>query len=492
MPPLVGSILIIDDEERLGLALRSVLEIDGHRVRYSSDPQAGLELLKQHPFDVLLTDLVMPKMDGIEVLRRAKRIRPSCEVVLMTAFASVATARDALKQGAVDYITKPFSAEHDLKPLIRDILRSAVSEGTEASEPPESPKQTRGDSPLDKVIGRGPAIREILGKLPRIAQSDATVLLRGESGTGKEVFAEALHELSRRCDHPMVRVNCAAIPETLLESELFGAVKGAYTGADRDRIGLFQAADGGTIFFDEIGEFPTTLQAKLLRVLQEGEFHRIGESRRLSKVDVRVIAATNRDMDEAVRTGALRLDLYYRLNVVPLALPPLRDRPEDLMELVEHFAQTFHKGTRPRFSPEALAAMESYEWPGNVRELENAVEHALVLGDPSDLRLKDLPVAIQHAQRRRAAPPLADGGGPETLEEIEIRCILQTMVKTAFNRTRAARLLGITRRTLGYRIHKYELDEDLDSLREAEANGSGRGPVSVAPLPRRSPANRAS
>ena len=259
----------------------------------------------------------------------------------------------------------------------------------------------------------------------------------------------------------MVRVNCAAIPETLLESELFGAVKGAYTGADRDRIGLFQAADRGTIFFDEIGEFPTTLQAKLLRVLQEGEFHRIGESRRLSKVDVRVIAATNRDLDEAVRTGALRSDLYYRLNVVPISLPPLRDRPEDLMDLVDHFAQAFHKGTDPQFSPEALAAMESYEWPGNVRELENAVEHALVLGDPEDLQLKDLPVAIQHAQRRRAAPALADGRGPETLEEIEIRCILQTMVKTGFNRTRAARLLGITRRTLGYRIHKYELEDDL-------------------------------
>ncbi len=489
---MIGSILIIDDEFRLVPALRSVLEIEGHHVQYSADPQGGLELLKQYPFDVLLTDLVMPKMDGIEVLRRAKKIRPSCEVVLMTAFASVATARDALKQGALDYITKPFSAQHDLKPLIRDILLSAESEGAEISEPPRGPKRAGGVSPLDKVVGRGPAIRKILEKLPRIAQSDATVLLRGESGTGKEIFAEALHELSGRCDQPMIRVNCAAIPETLLESELFGAAKGAYTGADRDRIGLFQAADRGTIFFDEIGEFPTTLQAKLLRVLQEGEFHRIGDSQRLSKVDVRVIAATNRDIDEAVRTGTLRLDLFYRLNVFPLSLPLLRDRPEDLMELIEHFAQSFHKGTHPRFSPEALAAMESYDWPGNVRELENAVEHALVLGDPADLQLSDLPVAIQHAQRRRAAPTLADGRDPETLEEIEIRCILQAMVKTGFNRTRAARLLGITRRTLGYRVHKYELDEDLDSLREAERSVSSRGPVSVAPSSRRSPAAPAS
>jgi DNA-binding NtrC family response regulator len=489
---LTGSILIIDDELRLGRALRSVLEIDGHQVQYTADPQRGLELLKQHPFDVLLTDLVMPKMGGIEVLRRAKRIRPSCEVVLMTAFASVETAREALKQGAVDYITKPFSAEQDLKPLIRDILEAAESEVAEAGEAPDRPERTGDASPLDKIVGRGPAIREILGKLPRIARSDATVLLRGESGTGKEVFAEALHQLSRRCDEPMIRVNCAAIPETLMESELFGAAKGAYTGADQDRIGLFQAADGGTIFFDEIGEFPTTIQAKLLRVLQEGEFYRIGDSRRLFKVDVRVIAATNRDLDEAVHTGELRHDLYYRLNVVPIVLPPLRERPEDLMELIDHFAKAFHKGKHPRFSPEALAAMESYDWPGNVRELENAVEHALVLGDPTDLQLNDLPVAIQHSQRRRAAPALAEGRDPGTLEEIEIRCIFQAMMKTGFNRTRAARLLGITRRTLGYRIHKYGLDEDLDDLREQEASRENRGPAKVGPSPRRSPADRAS
>jgi transcriptional regulator with GAF, ATPase, and Fis domain len=285
------------------------------------------------------------------------------------------------------------------------------------------------------------------------------VLLRGDSGTGKEVVAAALHRLSERAARPLVKVNCAALPEGLLEAELFGVAKGAYTGAHADRPGLFQAADGGTLFLDEVGELPGSIQAKLLRVLQDGEFDRVGEPGRPLRVDVRVIAATNRDLDEAVRSGSFRKDLYYRLNVVPVALPPLRERPEDLVPLARSFLALLAPGREVRLLPKAWGLLEGYEWPGNVRELRNALEHALVLGDGDEIRAEDLPAALQHGH------PEGDDGDDGTLEEIERRCLAQALVKTDFNRTRAARLLGITRRTLGYRLRKYGLDDELQVLR---------------------------
>jgi len=370
----------------------------------------------------------------------------------MTAFATVATAREALKRGALDYITKPFSARRELAPLIADLLRSPARPG--CARPRRAPA-------LDGVVAASPAMRSILGKLPRVARSSSTVLLSGESGTGKEVLAHAIHELSPRVDRPLVKVNCAALTESLLEAELFGVARGAFTGADQDRQGLFQAADGGTLLLDEVGELPLSTQAKLLRVLQDGEFHRVGDARHPVRVDVRAIAATNRDLERAVEEGAFRTDLFYRLQVVPLRVPPLRERPEDVEPLLAAFLEQYAKGERVAVSPEARLALARYAWPGNVRELENAVEHALVLGDGRTIDVVDLPVALQDDARRAGAPPEE---GAATLEEIERRCIVQALVKTRFHRTRAAQLLGVTRRALGYRIRKYGLEAELARL----------------------------
>jgi transcriptional regulator with PAS, ATPase and Fis domain len=303
-------------------------------------------------------------------------------------------------------------------------------------------------------------MQKILDRLPRIARSNASVLLRGESGTGKEILADAIHALSPRVGGPLVKINCGALPETLLESALFGHVKGSFTGAVADRQGLFEAANTGTIFLDEIGEVSPALQVKLLRVLQQGEFQPVGETR-TRKTDVRVIAATNRDLEALMREGAFRQDLFYRLNVVPIFLPPLRERPEDIPALIEHFSRRFHPEGPVNFSAEARQALLDYEWPGNIRELENAIEHALVLGNPDDIQLEDLPVSLQdfRAKQIHAAGP--DAVGDATLEDIERRCLLAALRKTDFNRTRAAHLLGITRRTLGYRIQKYNLDKEI-------------------------------
>jgi DNA-binding NtrC family response regulator len=450
----MASILIVDDEPRLGDALQRALELEGHQAAYFSDPEAALRALRARPFDVLLTDLVMPTIDGLEVLHRAKRIRPTCEVVVMTAFATVDTARAALTRGAVDYLTKPFSVEQDLCPLLGALLATPGFVDAEAAQ---------ADLVVDGIVAASPSMRALVAKIPKIARSRASALLRGESGTGKEVIAAALHRLSDRSARPLVKVNCAALPEGLLEAELFGATKGAYTGAHADRPGLFQAADGGTLFLDEVGELPGAIQAKLLRVLQDGEFDRIGEPGRPLRVDVRVIAATNRDLDEAVRTGAFRKDLYYRLNVVPIVLPPLRERVEDIGPLVRNFLAVLAPEREVRLHPRARALLESYDWPGNVRELRNALEHALVIGEGDEIRSEALPAALQDAHPRAGAE---DGA---TLEEIERRCLAQALIKTEFNRTRAARLLGITRRTLGYRLRKYGLEDELAVARVSEA-----------------------
>jgi len=470
-PP--GSILIVDDEIRLGGALRRTLALEGYDASFEPDAEEALRALRARPFDVLLTDLVMPGIDGIELMRRAKRIRPSCEVVVMTAFATVDTAREALKRGAVDYLTKPFSAERDLFPLIHDLL--ATPGGGEG----EVVAAGAGVAVHGLVAASGP-MRELVQKLPRIARSRASVLLRGDSGTGKEVVASALHRLSERSARPLVKVNCAALPEGLLEAELFGARKGAYTGADVDRPGLFQVADGGTLLLDEVGELPASIQAKLLRVLQDGEFDRVGEPGRPLCVDVRIIAATNRDLEAAVAAGAFRKDLYYRLNVVPIFLAALRERPEDLRPLIFAFLEALAPSRGVRVRSDAWALLERYDWPGNVRELRNALEHALVLGDGEEIRPDDLPAALQHS------PGTAAGDDEEgTLEEIERRCLAQALVKTGFNRTRAARLLGITRRTLGYRLRKYDLEDELALLRLAQA-AHPRTPLRVrAPSPLR-------
>jgi two-component system response regulator HydG len=454
-----GRILVIDDEPQMGPLLRRTLCDAGLEVESFVDPEAGLARLRERPFDVLVTDLRMPGIDGLEVLRRAQAIRSTCETVVITAHASLDSAREALKRGAIDYLTKPFSVEGELLPVIRSVLEAGPCE--------EGSRSAAGAAALPAgPIGESPVMRKVVERAHKVARSRSPVLLLGESGTGKEVLADLIHRFSPRADKPLLRINCAALPDSLLESELFGHARGAFTGAAREREGIFAAADGGTLLLDEIGEMARSVQPKLLRVLQEGEVQRVGESGRTCRVDVRVIAATNRDLREAVRRGAFRDDLYYRLAVVPIEIPPLREHSEDLPELIEHFISRL--GTTARFSDDALRAMQRYTWPGNIRELANAVEHAVVLGNGARLEIDDLPAALQETERQRAgeSPPHDDA----TLEAIEQRTILQALERTRCNRSEAARLLGVTRRTLGYRIHKYGLEETVESLR-ADALG---------------------
>jgi DNA-binding NtrC family response regulator len=448
LPP--GRVLVIDDDPRLGALLQRVLGDEGLHVQVSRDPTDGLERLRREPFDVLLTDVELPGLDGLEVLRRALALRPGCRVVLMTAFASVASARAALKAGAADYLTKPFSSEQELKPLLRSLL------GRDAD--PRAEPQAPGSEALARLVGESPAIVALRERIRRVADSEASVLIHGESGVGKELVARAIHALSPRGAGPWTALNCGALPETLVEGELFGHVRGAFTGAVRDRAGLLETADGGTLFLDEVGELPLALQPKLLRVLQEREFQRLGDVRRTIRVDVRVLAATNRDLPRDVRQGRFREDLYYRLHVVPIEVPPLRARREDLPHLVRHFAARLMPGRPVRLAHEVWEAFARHAWPGNVRELANVLEHALVLRGEGEVRLVDLPRSLAEPQAREPQPRPTPG--PETLAELERRRIEDALRVTGGNRTRAARLLGITRRALSYRIAKHGLEPE--------------------------------
>ncbi|MFP6639949.1 MAG: sigma-54 dependent transcriptional regulator [Myxococcota bacterium] len=478
-----AKILIVDDEKLICSLLSRALKLEGYEVTATTEPEEGLRLLKKSHFDVMVTDLRMGSMDGLELLVRARKIRPDCEVVVMTGFASVETARQALTQGASDYITKPLDMENELLPLLATLVASdEVAEGHVGRAPLEVLAK-----PECEFVGSGALSRRLLDRVAKVARADISVLLQGESGTGKERIATRLHETSERKGKPFIKLNCAAVPDTLLESELFGHAKGAFTGATSDRDGLFKAADGGTLLLDEIAEISRTFQAKLLRVLQDGEFHRLGDARKTVRVDVRVIAATNRDLMRAVRAGDFREDLYYRLNVVPIDIPSLRERSSDVPELVKHFATRSadkHDCAHAlRIPDEIIDLLTRYPWPGNIRELENAMESATVLAESEWLSLGDLPVAVQefHRQQDSKSVPTRDSQVEQsevTLEDIEMRCIVQAMVKTGFNRTRAANVLGVTRRTLSYRIGKYGLEDELSRL-QTDPDAPGDLPKSV-------------
>lgn len=465
-----GRILVVDDEELICTLLERKLKKEGYVVATTTDPEEGLRKLKTSPFDVILTDLRMGKMDGLELLMRARKVKPECDVVIMTGFATVESARRSLTQGACDYITKPLDMDNELLPLLSSLIEADPS--PRSGTPGQALEEIR--APESDFVGGGPESQRLLKRVLKVSRADIPVLLQGESGTGKERVASLLHTQSSRAARPFVKLNCAALPDALLESELFGHARGAFTGATSDRDGLFKAADGGTLLLDEIGEISRSFQAKLLRVLQDGEFHRLGDSKKTLRVDVRVIASTNRDLVSAVRSGDFREDLYYRLNVVPIDIPPLRERSTDIPALVEHFlrrATAKYKPSETVGIPDALVALlRDYPWPGNIRELENGVESAVVLSESQDLVLADLPPAVQEFARAQGVKPSLEEPRPEneteqTLEDIEMKCILHAMKKTAHNRTRAANLLGVTRRTLSYRIGKYGLEEDLERIR---------------------------
>ncbi len=481
---MTGSILILDDEPKMGRILQRILKREGYEVEFTVDPRDALELLSRQPFHILVTDLKMPTMTGIEVLEQAKALRPECDVIMMTAFASAETAVESMKKGAYDYLIKPFANE-ELKILIRRALETKILK----EENRQLKAALSGQESEKEIVAVSKAMREALARARKIAVSEAAVLLQGASGTGKEVLAEFIHRHSPRAAMPLVKVNCGALPESLLESELFGHARGAFTGAIASRKGLFEAADGGTIFLDEIGEVTQAFQVKLLRILQNGEFQRVGESD-TRRADVRVIAATNRSLEQAIEDGSFRSDLYFRLNVAPIHIPPLEDRPEDIVALIEHFllrhsarqkarnADSAGAGASPRapsFSTAAIDLMMAYHWPGNVRELENAIEHALVMAEGEILEVADLPLTLQnyHAKRQgEQEPVLLD---QMTLEEIERRCILNALRRADYNYTRAAKLLGVTRRTLGYRMQKHGLEnpkrEDGAEAEDMEGDG---------------------
>jgi DNA-binding NtrC family response regulator len=389
---MAHTILVVDDELNIRRVLERAFAKEGYQVQTAEGGHQALRVLAETPCDLMLTDVVMPDMTGLELLKRARQQHPNLQVVLMTAYGTIPTAVEAMRAGAYDFLTKPLDMER-----LRKVVRSALREATHA--PKTAVRKAAVKRKRTAFIGESPAIRKVLETVERVADTRTTVLITGESGTGKELIARMLHERSSRADKPFVALSCAAIPETLLEVELFGAVKGAYTGADADRIGKFEAADGGTLFLDEIGDIPSLIQVKLLRVLQEREIERLGSNTPIP-IDVRLVTATNRDLEAAVESGAFRSDLYYRLQVVHIHLPPLRERREDIPLLADYFLKKFaeENGRALRtISDEAMRLLQNACWKGNVRELENVIESAVVLAPPdSEILLPEhLPPTLQ-------------------------------------------------------------------------------------------------
>jgi two-component system response regulator HydG len=448
------TVLVVDDDHAHRTMLNTLVSGWGYDVTQADDGAVAIEKVKEQSYDLVLMDVRMLRVSGLEALAQIKSFNPAIPVIIMTAYSSVDTAVDALKQGAHDYLTKPL----DFDKLKLTIARAM--EHTRLKEENRLLKESLGKH-FDRrnIIGQSPAMVKLLETVAQVAPSEATVLISGKSGTGKELIAGAIHYNGSRKDGPFVKINCAAITETLLESELFGHEKGAFTGADRRKEGRFLQAHRGSLFLDEVSEMSLTMQVKLLRVLQEREFTRVGGEKNI-RVDVRVIAATNKDLPELISQDEFREDLYYRLNVVGLEIPTLRERREDVPLLAQHFLQTFaaknHKDIKG-FTPRAMDHLIRYDWPGNVRELMNAVERAVVLSRADWLSEKDFPIIVGSEQNITTAenmqPINADGTTP--LEEVEKATILRTMEATGGNKSEAARRLGITRKTLHKKLKAY-------------------------------------
>jgi two-component system NtrC family response regulator len=437
-------VLLIDDDESIRKVIGYMLDEAGYAVESAGSADAGLRAFSQRRPDLVLCDVKMPKKDGLELLGELRTVDETVPVVFLTAFGTVEAAVDAMKRGASDYLTKPI-ARDDLLVTIARVLRMRRLEAENADL-----RDTLNDRfRFASIIGLSPAMTPVFDTLRKVAPTDATVLITGESGTGKELVAKALHYNSARRAHRMVTVNCAAIPRELLETELFGHVRGAFTGAIRDKTGKFEQANGGTLFLDEIGSMPVHLQAKLLRALQEREIERVGDER-VIEVDVRVVAATNRSIPALIAAGEFREDLYYRLNVVPVRLPALRERAGDIPLLARHFVSRFAGGARVTVPPAALEALARYRWPGNVRELENFCERVVLMRSGSTI---DEALVEKHlaALAGEAAPPTA------TLREIERAAVLDALRSSGWNQSRAARRLGVPRHILLYRIRKFDI-----------------------------------
>ena len=448
-------ILVVDDEPSHRKMIEAVLSAEGYEISQADDGQTAIVAVEDRFYDLVIMDIRMPKISGIEALKKIKAISPGIPIIIMTAYASVGTAVEALKSGAYDYLIKPLDIE-ELKILVAKALRFRQLE----QENVYLKERLNDRFDFSKILGHGPAMNSLFETMALVAPSEATVLIVGDSGTGKELIASAVHQNSPRKDRPLIRVNCAALPETLLESELFGHEKGAFTGAIARKQGRFQLAHNSSIFLDEIAEMAPATQAKILRVLQEREFEPVGSSQTF-KVDTRIIAATNKNLEEEIKAGRFREDLYYRINVVTLVVPPMRERREDILLLADFFLKQYaEKNNRPikGFTPRAVDLLMRYDWPGNVRELENVVERAVIMARGDMITPLEFPDVLQDLDEEAKASPLALTAG-RSLKEVEKVMILRTLEETGGNRTHAAMSLGISRRTLQLKLKEYGITQ---------------------------------
>jgi two-component system, NtrC family, response regulator AtoC len=464
MPPTGKTVLIVDDERSALDFCKEVLKSPGFRIEVADSGERALEILENRQVDVVLTDVRMPGMDGIELLKAVKGKHPETDVVVMTGFGSIQAAVEATKLGAYDYITKPFKVE-ELRRVIQRLaeLRELAAENKLLKE------QLKTHEGYANLVGSSPKMQKIYRLISRAAPKRHPVLILGESGTGKELVARAIHSQSPWRDRPFVPIDCGALAPTLIESELFGHVRGAFTGATHNRLGLLASAHGGTIFLDEIAELPVELQVKLLRALQEREIKPIGSNER-TRVDARIMAATNQDVEAAIKRGSLRKDLYFRLNVVSIKMPPLRERKSDIPTLVHYFIER-HQGDEERvaeISYEAMTRLMSYNWPGNVRELENCIQRALVLGTGPVIQARDLPSNVLYQ-----VGPSPENPDVSPLDELERRAILQALRTTGGDRLRAARLLGIGKTTIYRKLKEYGIEEEGFPESTSQAASSG-------------------
>ncbi|MDD2902552.1 MAG: sigma-54 dependent transcriptional regulator [Syntrophales bacterium] len=445
---LTRHILVVDDEATIRTGITQALGKQKMAVHAAADGREALEVLAWQPAGIILLDIKLPDMDGVELLKTIRREYPDTEVIMITGYPTIQGAVECIKHGAMDYLVKPFRLDE------LEVLVEKARGLLEQKHAPPSLAENR-DRGLDFIVGRSPAMQKVFAKIRRAAPSDSTVLLTGESGTGKELAARAIHNLSPRRDKEFVPVDCSALVETLLESELFGHVKGSFTGAHQTKHGLFELANQGTFFFDEITNLSLNIQAKLLRVIQEREFMKVGSQKRI-KLDIRIIASSNRSLEEAIKAGAFREDLFYRLSVIPIHLPPLREREGDIPLLAEHFLQKYRqRGNREitGISSQAMKMLYAYSWPGNVRELEHTIERIVILEDGEIIQPEHLPSFI--SQRQSEFQVFSDG--EYSLEEVERRYIQMILRRTKGRRQEAARILGINRKTLSNKIEKYKL-----------------------------------
>jgi DNA-binding NtrC family response regulator len=462
-PAVRGKLLVVDDEVELMRALCESLAEEGFEIHGLSDPARAPAALREGEFDLLLSDLMMPGTDGIQLLREGLQIDPTLVGVIMTGQGTIQTAVEAMKAGAFDYILKPFKLQQVLPVLERAMeVRRLRKENAHL-------RRVLGrltyESDRYCIIGQSPAIKKLVQMIEKVANTDATVLVRGPSGAGKELVARAVHGNSKRRDKPLVTVNCATLQESLLESELFGHEKGAFTGADKAKPGLFEVAEGGTLFVDEVAEMSPALQAKLLRVLEDGHYRRVGSTQE-RHADVRVVAATNKPLEDEQKAGRFREDLFFRLNVISIVLPTLKERREDIPTLIAHFLHTRQVGRGlMKVDPAATAVLCGYDWPGNIRELANVLERAQILAEGDTITTDDLPENLVQVSKPAPVPgaPAAPLGGPDDLDGVERRHVEDVLRRSGGNKVRAAKALGVSRRTLYRLIEKYHLADASES-----------------------------